>query len=235
MKPAKYLCLLAIFGAALLRPLFAAAPGAWEKPVADLAEQIASILGPGQAHLTIRNLSTLPNDEIPAIRRALGQDLKTHGVMMAGAESANTIRVTLSESARERILVAEVDEGTQSQVAMADLGPIQAQQSPASGGLTLMSQQILTSREPVLALLETLSGIVALEPEQIVIYARGSDGWQEQQRMSVASSHAQARDPRGALLGYASGVELRGLASRCRVLRQHRCSVAASELDDPMP
>ena len=138
MKPAKYLCLLAIFGAALLKPLLAAPPSPWEKPVADLAEQIASILGPGQAHLTIRNLSTLPNDEIPAIRRALAQDLKAHGVVMAGAESANTIRVTLSESAKERILVAEVGEGTQSQVAMVSLGPIAAQSAATKGELNWM-------------------------------------------------------------------------------------------------
>ncbi len=206
MKPSKQMCLLAILGAALFRPVFAAPPSPWEKPTADLAEQIASILGPGQAHLTIRNLSTIPSDEIPVVRRLLAQNLKARGVVMAGVESANTIRVTLSESARERVLVAEIGEGTQTQVAMADLGPIQAQQSPSAGGLTLMSQQILTTREPVLALLETPSGIVALEPEQIVIYVRGSDGWQEQQRVSVASSHAQARDPRGALLGYASGL-----------------------------
>jgi hypothetical protein len=205
MKPSKHICLLAILGAALVRSLFAASPGAWEQPASELAEQIVAILGPGQAHLTIRNLSTLPNDEIPVIRRLLTQDLKTHGVMMAGEESANTIRVTLSESARERVLVAEVGEGTQTQVAMVNLGPIQAERLPATGGLTLMSQPILTTREPVLDLLETPSGIVALEPEQIAIFTRGSDGWQQQQRMSTGTSHAQARDPRGALLGYASG------------------------------
>jgi hypothetical protein len=205
MKPAKYIFLLAVLGATLLRPLFAAATDAWEQPTSQLAEQIAAILGPGPAHLTIRNLSTIPNEEIPAIRKLLAQDLKTHGVVMAGAESANTIRVTLSESARERMMVAEVVEGTQSQVAMVDLGPIETQQAPATGGLTLIGQQILAAREPVLAILETASSIVALEPEQIVIYVRGSGGWQEQQRIRTGSSHAQARDPQGVLLGYANG------------------------------
>jgi hypothetical protein len=185
--------------------MLAAPPSAWEQPASELANQIAAILGPGQAHLTIRNLSSISNDEIPVIRRLLLEDLKAHGVVMAGAESANTIRVTLSESAKERMLVAEVGEGNQTQVAMIDLGPIQARQAPPTGGLTVMSQQVLTSREPVLSILELPSGIVALEPGQIVIYAHGPDGRQQQQQMSVASSHAQARDPRGALLGYAGG------------------------------
>ncbi|MDR3799279.1 MAG: hypothetical protein P4K93_14070 [Terracidiphilus sp.] len=199
------MCLLAILGAALLRPMLAAAPGAWEQPASELAEQIAAILGPGQAHLTIRNLSSISNDEIPAIRRLLAQDLKAHGVVMTGAESANTVRVTLSESARDRLLVAEVGEGNQTQVAMVDIGPIQPRLAPTTDGLTVMRQQILTSREPILSLLETPSGIVALEAGRIVIYAHGTEGWRQQQRMSVASSHAQARDPRGTLLGYASG------------------------------
>jgi hypothetical protein len=205
MKLTKRIYLLAILSAALVGPLLAAAPSAWEQPASELADQIAAILGPGQAHLTIRNLSSISNDEIPVLRRLLTQDLKSHGVTMAGAESANTIRATLSESAKERMLVAEVGEGNQSQVAMVDLGPIQLRQAPAIGGLTVMSQQIFTSREPVLSILETPSGIVALEPGQIVIYAHGHDGWQQRQRTSVTSSHAQARDPRGALLGYAGG------------------------------
>ena len=99
-----------------------AAPSPWEQPAAALAEPDCRHSRPGQAHLTIRNLSTISNDEIPAIRRLLVQDLKAHGVMAAGAESANTIRVTLSESARERLWVAEVGEGNQTQVAMVDVG-----------------------------------------------------------------------------------------------------------------
>ncbi|MGD1063705.1 MAG: hypothetical protein ABR860_10635, partial [Terracidiphilus sp.] len=81
------MCLLAILGAALVRPMLAAAPGPWEQPASELADQIAAILGPGQAHLSIRNLSIISNDEIPVIRRLLVQDLKAHGAVMAGAES----------------------------------------------------------------------------------------------------------------------------------------------------
>src|SRR5271170_5125035 len=74
----------------------ASAASPWEQPAAALAEQIADALGPGQARLTIRNASTIAADEIPAIRKLLGQELKTHGVVESGAESASAIRVTLS-------------------------------------------------------------------------------------------------------------------------------------------
>jgi len=217
MKPTKHMCLLAILGVALLKPLLAAPPGPWEKPASELAEQIASILGPGQAHLTIRNLSTLPNDEIPAIRRALAQDLKTHGVMTAGAESANTIRVTLSESARERILVAEVDEGTQSQVAMVDLGPISAQTAATQERMELHKQIFLSaavlangspdpSADPLMALTEAGTRIFVLRENSVMILARnGGAGATVETALALDWKRPIPRDPRGALIAAADG------------------------------
>jgi hypothetical protein len=200
MKLTKRMCLLAMLGGALLRPLAAAAQSPWEKPAAELADQIAAILGPGQAHLTIGNLSSVPNDEIPAIRGLLTQDLKAHGVVMAGVESANAIRVTLSESVRERILVAEVGEGTQSQVAMVDLGPVQLQPTVVAAGMMLRSQQIFTAGERVLAVLENNGWLLAVEPEALVLYGKNSDGWKEQKRLGIDQRRGLARDPRSTVV-----------------------------------
>ena len=107
----RWLIAVVASGVMILMAIAAAAPSQWDQPSASLAEEIAGILGPGQAHLTIRNLSTIPNDEIPAIRRLLEQDLKVHGVTTSEAESANLLRVTLSENLRERLWVAEIVEG----------------------------------------------------------------------------------------------------------------------------
>ena len=123
-----------------------AASGAWDQPAGALAEQIAALMGPGQARLTLRNVSSIGNDELPGIRKLLVQDLKARGVTMAGAESANEIRVTLSENARERLWVAEVAEGSVTQVAMvhAELGAPHA--AAATGGVMLRSQKIFADR-----------------------------------------------------------------------------------------
>ena len=93
-------------------------PSRWEQPAAALAEQIAGILGPGQAQLTIRNLSTIPDERFPADSEIAGAGFESARRVVSGAESANAIRVTLSESARERLWVAEVVEGNETQVAM---------------------------------------------------------------------------------------------------------------------
>ena len=101
----------------------------WAQPAAELAGQIADILGPGQVQLSLRNLSSIQTSEIPAIRKLMEQDLKAHGVLASGAESANAVRVTLSEDARERLWVAEVVEGSETHVAM-----VHVDASPAPAG-----------------------------------------------------------------------------------------------------
>src|SRR5215471_7775836 len=43
----------------------------WEKPASNLADQIVGIVGPGQVQLTIRNISTIPAGDLPAIRKLI--------------------------------------------------------------------------------------------------------------------------------------------------------------------
>lgn len=217
-----------------------AAPSPWEQPAFALANQVAAILGPGQAHLVVRNLSSIATGDIPAIRRLLTQDLKARGVTLAGEDCPNTLTVTLSESARERLWVAEVAEGKQTQVAIVDAGAIQPPQLPVAGGLTLLSQQILAARDQLLAVLETPSGLVVLEPEQIDLYAHAAGGWQEQQHTPIEQRLQLERDRRGILVMDADG---QGFDAW---LPGIKCSLAASaaagdwapqcrESDDPWP
>jgi hypothetical protein len=177
-----------------------AATSPWEQPAGALAEQVAGILGPGQAHLTIRNSSGISNDSLPAIRKLLEQDLKAHGVGVDDDESANSIRVTLSENARGRLWVAEVVEGNVTQVAMVQLSSDEEQHAKTASGLTLRKEALFRSNEPVLAALETANGLVVLEPEQIVFETHGPDGWHEQSRVSIGQKRPLPRDPRGILL-----------------------------------
>jgi hypothetical protein len=182
-----------------------AAPGPWDQPAAALAEKGAGILGPGQAHLTIRNISSIPAGEVPAIRKALEDDLRAHGVAVAGEESANAIRITLSESAHEGLWVAEVVEGNVTQVAMVETASLSDHRGVAQGGMALRRQMILTLNEPVLAALEYQNGLVLLEPDAVVFYVRSSDGWHEFKRVNIGQKQPLPRDPRGLMIQSAGG------------------------------
>jgi hypothetical protein len=200
----RWLAAAGLSGLAVLASVAAPAPSQWQQPAAALAEQIAGILGPGEARLTIRNLSSIPTEEIPAIRRLLEQDLKDHGIVASGAESANAIRVTLSENVRERLWVAEVAQGNETRVAMVRVEPGVAQMPQAGSGLALRKQPVLTSRDPVLAALETADGLVVVEPEEIVIFGHAAGGWQEQKRVGIGQKKPLARDPRAVIVPSAS-------------------------------
>ena len=174
-------------------------PGPWDQPAAALAEKIAEILGPGQARMTLRNISSISATETPAIRKLLEDDLRARGVTPAGDEGANVVRVTLSESARERVWVAEVIEGNVTHVAIVELAASSAQHALSAGGLTLRKQTVLALHDPVLAALETANGWVVLEPEQIVMFTRAPDGWHEFKKIDIGEKQARPRDPRGVL------------------------------------
>jgi hypothetical protein len=212
----------------------------WDVPTEALATQIAAILGPGQAHLTIRNSSTLRPDEIPAIRRQLEADLKSHGITASGAESANAIRVTLGENVRERLWVAEVVQGNETRVAMVHVEPGARMTIQGAAGLTLRRQPILTARSPVLALVEFEKGAIAVDPDEIVLYGAAADGLHELKRIAIAQRRQLARDARGVANLSASGADIDLPAVACSVTLQPwqgpaDWTVHCHDSDDPWP
>ncbi len=180
-------------------------PDPWQQPAAALAEQIAGFLGPGQSQLTLRNLSTIPADQVPVIRALLEQDLKAHGVQASGEESANSIRVTLSENLRERLWVAEVVQGNETRVAMVRVEAGAPQPVMVSSGMTLRAQRVLQSNAPVLALLESRGWLMAVAPAAIVLYRNTGGQWLEQQLVSIGARRMLGRDPRALVVQNASG------------------------------
>jgi hypothetical protein len=241
MKPA-WIVAMAVSSLLGLAVHAAAAPSPWDQPAAALAEEIAAILGPGQARLTIRNLSTVSTDAIPAIRSLLEQDLKTRGILASGAESANTIRVTLSENPRERLWVAEIVEGSETHVAMVHVEPGNVRQAQTASGLTLRKQTVLILSEPVLVTLEMPNWMIVVEPEEIVIYSHAAGGWQEQKRVGIGQKQPLARDPRGVIVASQGGegfeVSLAGIACSGAYVQAQSAgewSVHCHESDDPWP
>jgi hypothetical protein len=213
------------------------APSPWEQPASALAEQIAAILGPAQAHLILRNNSQISTDEIPTIRRLLEQDLKAHGVQASGAESANIIRVTLSENLRERLWVAEIVEGNETRLAIIRVAPASEQQQAPVSGLTLRKQAIFTTMQPVLAAVETADDLVVIEPEEIVVYAHFSDGWKEHTRVGIGQKKPLTRDPRGVIFPSSNGAGftawVAGMSCTGAMQPPAEWAIQCRESDDP--
>ena len=187
-------------------------PSRWAQPAAELAGQITDILGPGQAQVTIRNLSTIETSEIPIIRRLLEQDLKAHGVLPSGAESANAIRVTLSENTHERLWVAEVAEGNATHVAMVHVDLSVKQVAVTDARMVLRREKVpglfnriggVVQGNPILAAVEINGHFVVMYADRISIFSSGTGGWTEVNTFLI--DKRLARDPRGVLLASADG------------------------------
>ncbi|MGC1423868.1 MAG: hypothetical protein WA354_11300 [Terracidiphilus sp.] len=187
-------------------------PSRWAQPAAELAGQVADILGPGQAQLTIRSLSTIQMNELPSIRKLLEQDLKARGVLLSGAEGANAIRVTLSENARERLWVAEVREGSEAHVAMVHVDASTEPVAVANAQMVLRKQKVIglfnriggvVRDNPILAAAEINGHFVVMYADRISIFTALAGGWTESNAFLIDKK--LSRDPRGVLLPTADG------------------------------
>jgi hypothetical protein len=214
MKPirtvAMLVCLLAFPG--VTEGQMPGTPTRWAQPAADLAAQIADILGPGQAQLTIRNLSSIQTVEVAAIRKLLEQDLKTHGVLVSGIESANAIHVTLSENSRERLWVAEVVEGSERRVAMVHVDASTPTLAVTDARMVLRREQIaglfnqiggVVRDNPILAAAEINGHFVVMYADRISFFSAVAGSWVESNTFVMEKK--LSRDPRGILLANASG------------------------------
>jgi hypothetical protein len=215
-----------------------AASGPWDQPAGTLADKIAAILGPGQARLVVRNLSSIPASEVATIRKLLEDDLRARGVALAGEDSANAIRVTLSESVRGRLWVAEVVEGNATAIAMVQMASTRENRPSGAGGLTLRRQTILRTHEPMLTAFEAQNGLVVLEPEEVVLYVRASEGFEELKRISIGQKQSLPRDPRGLVSADPGGAGFRAwlAGEQCTgPLPLSDQAVACRASDDPWP
>ncbi len=171
----------------------------WQQPAADLAAQIAAILGHGTARLMIRDLSSLPVDEIPLIRKDLEADLRAHGVTANSAPNETVIRVTLSESAHGFTWVAEIIRGDDTQVAVVNIPPVRPSSILPRAEMILRRVALFESKEPVLGGYESETDLVLLTPGAIKHEALGDMGWIEKQSIPIPGRSQLSRDPRGVL------------------------------------
>lgn len=231
------------------------APSRWAQPAAELAGQIADILGPGQAQLTVRNLSTIPTGEVPVIRKLLEQDLKAHGVLNGGAESANAIRVTLSEDIRERLWVAEIVQGNETRVAMVHVDAASATPAASIERVVLRKERMpglfngtgpMAQDNPILGSVDILNYMVILFADRLSVFRFNNGEWVASEA-SLIGDRRPARDPRGVVVrstdGYGFDAFTAGVACSGRISQDllnnpgggDRWSIRCHTSDDPWP
>jgi hypothetical protein len=226
------------------------AANAWDAPATELARQIAALTGPGAVSLTIRNNSSIPVDDIPAIRRSLLNGLSALGVTARpAADAATIVRVTLSRTARQGLWVAEVQQGPEVRVAMVSVANTATVIKPSGTPVLLRKTLLFSQTAPILdAGIMTSAGdtaassLVVLSPEEITVYHGGENGatWVKGQSFVIAHTRPYPRDIRGRLQAEAGGFKayLPGVvcsASPPATAAGASIAVSCEDSDDPWP
>jgi hypothetical protein len=232
------------------------APGDWDQPASSLSDQIAAIIGPGQATLSVRNLSSIADSNIPAIRALFEKDLKAHGVTIANGESANSVRLTLSQNDRERLWVAEIAQGNETRVVMVSAGSGPPLASAVADYMTLRRERLpilqksrseASIDDPILAAFDSGSTLIVLRPDGIEVFTFAEGGWQSARNFALNENRQIARDARGLLLpssdgtaftAYTGQTECSGTYAQTTMMTTHPAdgwSVHCHASDEPWP
>ena len=228
-------------GLVLVLSATAHAATSWDSSAEQLAKEIAAISGPGTASLTVRNSSSIPNDDVPQIRKALELQLRDAGLKLRDEENAATsVRVTLSENVRGYLWVAEVQQGSEIRVAMVEVeratGAAQsANTQSVSLRKTLLWSQSSLMLDAALIKIGMQDYIAVLEPAQVVVYRMTAGKPQIEQTLAIPNARG-GRDPRGRIVpaaGYPFDVYLPGVT--CTSNAALPLYISCKQSDDPWP
>jgi len=195
--------LLLVFGAALG---YAATPeSTWAAASAKLAKEIANISGPGTAALTVKNQSSIPSEDLPAIRRGIEAQLRVDGIQIRSAENAaTTIRITLSENLQGWLWIAEVEQGSDTKIALVPVprsGGVAAMQVGPS--MTLKKTLVYSQAAAILDFATVHAGsethLVVLDESNVSLYRSTGTKYELEQAFPITHSRPFPRDLRGRL------------------------------------
>jgi len=125
----------------------------WSEAAAELAEKIVARAAPQTTlALTVRNASSLSDDDVARIRRALRSELRSRKIRLAtNNETRPEVQVTLSENLEGFLWVAEIQTGSSHDVAMVTVArPPPDAVSPPAEPLVIRKTPVYQQRDPML-------------------------------------------------------------------------------------
>lgn len=214
----------------------------WQSPVAQLAQQIASTIGPGVVALEVNNRSSLSAGDVEEIRRALTSSLSNSGIRVwPPDQAAARIRVTLSENLSHYVWVAEIESGaTQPRVVFVSIArPDSALPAENMPPLTLHATSLISEDTPILdvaVLAESPPRLLVLGATEISIHEFKEGRSSALQSLAIRSPNPLPRDPRGRIVVHKDhqfDAYLPGLI--CHGTDSAGLSISCSPSEDPWP
>lgn len=187
----------------------------WTAPARELVGQLRrQIPPPAPLGWSVQNRSTLSEDELGPIRRAISSELRTAGYRPGQPSvAAAQVRITLSENFQTYLWIVQVQHEEASSVMMVTVPLRQSTNAPPRNTSRLaISRKLLLSREePILDLAmipapgRAASRLLLLGPASLAVYEVSGAAWQAVQTAPLAALRMWPRDLRGRLATHADG------------------------------
>lgn len=212
----------------------------WNTPATELGKKIAGASGSGTIAFSLTNTSSLSQEEVAEIQKIIESQLRSSGMRLAATGNANVqVRVTLSQNFQALVWVAEITQGTNTDVAMVTV-PKPHGGAGLSSGPTVTVRKALLWTQPAQILdavvLDSASPnarLMILDPEAITAYSIAGDKWQLNQAWPITRGHGFPRDLRGLLVPNQNrGVDAYLPGTVCSVSTTPSNSVVCHDGDD---
>jgi len=166
----------------------------------DLARQTAAFAGPGEpVSVEYRSVSSQGPAELGQARGAFEAALKEAGLRVSDVAPVAELRLTLSESQTQYLLVEEARKGDERQVWMAAWKRAEPA-ATALAGMALDRKLVWEQEEQILDVAFPAAGMLVLSPSRVTLYTqRENGGWEPRQAVPLAPGKPWPRDLRGRL------------------------------------
>jgi hypothetical protein len=185
--------------------------------VFEFVQRILSAAGnPGTMSVSFQDISILPTDLQEVVQNAIFTSFRNSGVQVVSPERAVAqTEITFSESWREYVWVARVQQGTTSKLVIKKVP--RPEHAPASRTpmMTVRKNFIWRQDGPMLDFAQDDRTLAVLEPTQIAIYSNENGNWRPRYTLSITHAGAWPRDLRGRILINGSQVTAFLPGTRC--------------------
>ena len=190
---------------------------------------------PSAVSVSFQNLSSLPPEALEPLQNAIFNGFRNANVRLVKAEQAVAdVQITFSEDWQGYVWIANIQQGSSSQLVIKKLPRQQRAAASRTPTLTIRKISVWQQDSPILDFYQDNQNLLLLEPGQLSLYASDSGQWRQRQTLGIPHQHPVPRDVRGRLEVHGSEISAFLPGVRCSG-KISPPSLDCRASDDPWP
>jgi hypothetical protein len=190
---------------------------------------------PSAVAVTFQNLAAIPTETQESLQNAMFNAFRSANVRLVKPEQAIAeVQITFSEDWLGYVWIANIQQGSSSQVVIKKLPRQQRATSSRTPTITLRKVPVWQQETPILDFFQDNQNLLVLDPEQLSLYTSDSGQWRLRQTLGIPHQSPWPRDMRGRLEVHDREINVFLPGARCSG-RISPPSLDCRASDDPWP